>query len=75
MMSFNNVSIKMALREAGFRNIFCRPTKNRMVSVMSPILAIIRYLCEFGIRIYLRTYTREAFSLIFTPNFITVAIR
>lgn len=71
-LSFNENSIKMVLKEAGFEDIACRSTKTYFGSIFSPLVFLVRSVFEIAIRIYIRTYLREAFRMILTPNFVTI---
>lgn len=72
-LSFNEESIKMVLKEVGFRDIKCRPTRKALFgSALSPLVILVRSIFETMMRIYIRAYLRGAFRMIMTPNFITI---
>jgi 2-polyprenyl-3-methyl-5-hydroxy-6-metoxy-1,4-benzoquinol methylase len=73
-LAFNENSLKMVLREAGFKYIICRKTKYTPVNPLSLINLLFRYTGEFLLKIYLYTYLgKTSFKLILTPNFIAIS--
>jgi len=68
--AYNDNSIKMILREAGFDNIKCEAVKYKSSLISSPI----RFIGNCIIKIYLFDYFgRTALKFILSPDFITVA--
>jgi hypothetical protein len=70
---FNEESIKMVLRQAGFEEIACRPTKHppgrfrltrRVVRTVADLIPRLYSLAYFG---------RPSLRWILTPNFIAIA--
>lgn len=74
-IAFNQNSIKMVLREAGFNEILCKSTKFYYNSPLSILSWIVRFVGNFILRLYLASYLgiKEAINIILTPNFITIA--
>jgi 2-polyprenyl-3-methyl-5-hydroxy-6-metoxy-1,4-benzoquinol methylase len=71
---FNENSLKMVLREAGFKNIICSKTHSATNFLFNIITKPIRYLGDFILRFYMFTYIgKKAFKIILTPNFISVS--
>jgi 2-polyprenyl-3-methyl-5-hydroxy-6-metoxy-1,4-benzoquinol methylase len=74
-VAFNEESMKMVLKDAGFTRIRCRAAGTCIMGPQDIIKLLVRVSFETVIRIYLRSYDPSAFSIIMTPNFVTVAER
>lgn len=74
-IAYNQNSIKMILREAGFIDIICKPTRFNFNSLRLLLSGIIRILGNFILRTYLASYLGidKVMKMILTPNFITIA--
>jgi len=67
----NEESVKMILREAGFKDIICSKTSPATNPLFNTVIKPIRYLGDFILRFYMFTYIGEkAFKIILTPNFL-----
>jgi cyclopropane fatty-acyl-phospholipid synthase-like methyltransferase len=74
--AFNENSIKMILRETGFKDITCSKNSSATNLLFNIIIKPIRYLGDFILRFYMFTYIgKKAFKIILTPNFLIKAKR
>ncbi len=67
---FNEESVKMVLREAGFKEITCSEVSSA-INPLFNIIILIRSFCDFILKCYMSMYIgKKAFKLILTPNFL-----
>lgn len=75
-IAFNEESMGMALREAGFNNMRCRETAKAFSSKLSYIAYPIRFLLDIPLKLHMMSYTgMEGLKTKMTPNFITIATK
>lgn len=75
-IAFNEESISMALREAGFSSIRCRETAKAFSSKLSYLAYPIRFVLDIPLKLHLMSYTgMEGLKTKMTPNFITIATK